>query len=95
VIRIEIHKRVSKKIRDLGPEAVAEAEKRLSQLAEDFGKPHSHSGLGLRKIARRNYEIRVWLQWRIVLVDNGGWLLADDVLNHDGVSVWLKTRGNR
>ena len=95
MIRIEVHKRVSKKMRALGPEAVAEAEKRLAQLAADFGNPHIHTGLGLRKIARRNYEIRVWLQWRIVLVHNGDWLLADDVLNHDGVSLWLRTRGNR
>ena len=95
MIRIIVHKRVSKKVRELGPEALAEAEKRLAQLAGDFGNPHIHSGLGLRKIARRNYEIRVWLQWRIVLVHAGDALLADDLLTHDGVSVWLKNRGNR
>lgn len=92
MIRIQIDRRVSKKIRELGPDAVAEAERRLAQMATDFGNPHSHSGLGIRKIGRKSYEVRVWLKWRIVFVHDGEKLLADDVLNHDGVSVWLKKR---
>jgi hypothetical protein len=93
VIRIEVGPQVPKKLRELGPVALAEAEKRLAQLTREFGNPHIHSGLGLRKIGRRSYEIRVWLQWRIVLVHYGEWLLADDVLNHDGVARWLRHRG--
>ena len=92
MIRIEVDKRVSKKAKELGPDAVAEAERRLSQLASDFGNPHAHSGLGVRKIGRKSYEIRVWLKWRLVFVHDGDRLLIDDLLNHDGVSVWLKKR---
>lgn len=92
MIRIRVHTRVSKKLHGLGEKAVAEAETRITELSRNFGQPHLHAGLGLRKLGPRLYEIRVWLQWRIVLVWDQNALLADDVLNHDGVRLWLKKR---
>jgi len=94
VIRLEIGRKVPRKLRALGPEVVSEAERRLTQLAQHFGSPHAHSGLGLRKLGRRSYEIRLGRQWRLVFVHHGGALLIDDVLNHDGVAKWLKQRGD-
>jgi hypothetical protein len=93
VTPVIVHPRVSKKLREIGGDALAEAEKRLTQLSNEFGKPHVHSGLGIRKLGRKSYEVRVWLQWRIVMVHHEGRLLADDILNHDGVRLWLKNRG--
>ena len=92
MMRIQVDRRVSKKVQALGTDAVEEAQRRLNQLANDFGNPHAHSGLGVRKIGRKSYEIRVWLKWRIVFVHDGEILKADDLLNHDGVRVWLKNR---
>lgn len=92
MIRIRVHVRVSRKLHALGPKAVAEAERRLLALQEGFGQPHRHGGLGLRKLGPRLYEVRVWLRWRIVLVQDRDTLLADDLLDHDGLRVWLKTR---
>lgn len=65
----------------------------IAQVAAAFGDPHQHRGLGLRKIARRSYEIRVHLKWRVVFVHDGKTLTAFDVMNHDEVSLWL--RGQR
>ena len=91
MIKIEIGPRLLKTLRELGPEVTAAAESKLGQVAADFGKPHSHTRLGLRKIGHRSYEARIGLQWRIVLVEDVGRLLAYDVLNHDGVRRWLKS----
>jgi hypothetical protein len=90
MIRIETLPRLSKTARRLGPEIQREAERRLTQLARAFGAPHEHSGLGLRKIGPRSYEVRLDQQWRLVLVRHGDVLLAHDILNHDGVRAWLK-----
>lgn len=92
MIRVEIGPRIVRTARRLGPQVTAEAEKRIAQIAREFGNPRSHSGLGLRKIGRRSYEVRVWLQWRVVLVHHGDRLLAYDILNHNEVVRWLKQR---
>lgn len=92
MIRVEIGPRIVRTARRLGPQVTSEAEKRIAQVAREFGNPHSHSGLGLRKIGRRSYEVRVWLQWRVVFVHDGDRLLAHDILNHDEVARWLKQR---
>jgi hypothetical protein len=68
------------------------AAKVISAVAAAFGDPHRHRGLGLRKLARRSYEIRVHLLWRVVFVHDGKDLVAFDVMNHDEVSFWLKGR---
>jgi hypothetical protein len=66
------------------------AAKVIAVVAAAFGDPHRHRGLGLRKLARRSYEIRVHLQWRVVFVHDGKDLVAFDVMNHAEVSLWLK-----
>ncbi len=65
----------------------------IAEVAAAFGDPHKHRGLGLRKLARRSYEIRAQRQWRVVFVHEGETLIAYDVMNHDQVSLWL--RGQR
>jgi hypothetical protein len=69
------------------------AAKAMADVAAAFGDPHQHHGLGLRKLARRAYEIRVHLQWRVVFLHAGEDLVAYDVMNHNEILLWL--RGQR
>jgi hypothetical protein len=92
MIRLVVGARVGKTLQRLGPEVAAETEKQLLKVAAQFGQPHQHSGLGLRKLGPRSYEIRVWRQWRVVFIQDGETLFAFDVMNHDEVELWLKRK---
>jgi mRNA-degrading endonuclease RelE of RelBE toxin-antitoxin system len=90
MIRVIISERLQKKAKKLPDDVKAKAEKAIAEVAAAFGDPHAHRGLGLRKLARRSYEIRVHLQWRVVFIHDGQTLFAYDVMNHDEVSIWLR-----
>ena len=93
MIRVEIGPRLIRRLDELGPEIRGHAENTLRRVAAHFGEPHQHSGLGLRKLGRRSYEARVWLQWRIVFAKEPDCLVAYDIMDHDQVRAWLKGRG--
>jgi hypothetical protein len=90
MIRVLLSERIKKTAGKLPPEAREKAAQVIAAVAAAFGDPHRHRDLGLRKLARRSYEIRVHLQWRVVFVHDGKDLIAFDVMNHDEVSLWLK-----
>jgi hypothetical protein len=92
MIRIELRPRLLKRADQLGDEITAKIEAALTALANDFGKPHQHLGLGIRKLTRNIYEVRVHLHWRIVLLKEKDRLIAHDVMNHDEVRAWLKAK---
>lgn len=92
MIRVVVGSRVGKSLSRLGPEVTAETEKQITKVAAQFGHPHKHSGLGLRKLGKCSYEIRVWRQWRVVFIHSGDTLFAYDVMNHDEVELWLKNQ---
>ena len=93
MIRVRLTPRIRKTADKLPPDVRTKASAAIAQVAAAFGDPHTHRGLGLRKIARRSYEIRVHLQLRVVFIHDGETLTAYDVMNHDEVSLWL--RGQR
>jgi mRNA-degrading endonuclease RelE of RelBE toxin-antitoxin system len=90
MIRVELSARMQKTAAKLPEEVRAKASAALRAVAAGFGQPHAHTGLGIRKLGKRSYEIRVHLQWRIVLLHTEGLLTAYDVMNHDEVRQWLK-----
>ncbi len=93
MIRVLLSERITKSAAKLPPELREMASQAIDNVAAAFGDPHQHRGLGLRKLAKRSYEIRVHLQWRVVFVYDGKDLIAYDVMNHDEVALWL--RGQR
>ena len=93
MIRVQLSPRIRKTAEKLPNDVRAKASEAIAQVAAAFGDPHTHRGLGLRKLARRSYEIRVHLQWRVVFLHDGETLTAYDVMNHDEVTRWL--RGQR
>ena len=90
MIRVLLSERIRKTAGRLPPEVREKASKAIAGVGAAFGDPHQHRGLGLRKLARRSYEIRVHLQWRVVFVHDGKTLIAYDIMNHDEVLLWLK-----
>ena len=93
MIRVLLSERIKKTADKLPAEVREKAAKAIAAVGAAFGDPHQHRGLGLRKLARRSYEIRVHLQWRVVFIHDGKTLIAYDVMNHDEVALWL--RGQR
>ena len=90
MIRVLLSERIQKTAGGLPPELRKKTATAIAEVASAFGDPHQHRGLGLRKLARRSYEIRVHRQWRVVFLHDGKNLVAYDVMNHDEVSLWLK-----
>jgi mRNA-degrading endonuclease RelE of RelBE toxin-antitoxin system len=93
VISVLITERIRKTADTLPPDLRDKVSEAITNVAAAFGDPHAHRGLGLRKLARRSYEIRVRLQWRVVFILDGQTLIAFDVMDHDEVARWL--RGQR
>jgi hypothetical protein len=90
MIRVLLSERIQKTAGSLPAEVRKKAAKALADVGRAFGDPHRHRGLGLRKLARRSYEIRVHLQWRVVFIHDGKELIAYDIMNHADVALWLK-----
>jgi mRNA-degrading endonuclease RelE of RelBE toxin-antitoxin system len=93
VIRVHLSERIRKAADQLPQDVRDEVSKAIAQVGAAFGNPHQHRGLGLRKLARRSYEIRVRRQWRVVFIHDGETLIAYDIMDHDEVLLWL--RGQR
>ena len=64
----------------------------LNAVRDGFGKPHLHSGLSIRKLARNLYECRTGLDLRLVFEARKGTLTFDFSGNHDEVLSYLKSR---
>lgn len=92
MIRIELNPRFLRSLRKIRPDLTDETEKRLQQIAENFGKPHAHGGLGLRKLESRAYEARIGLHYRLVLIHQNDRLIAYDVMTHEEVRQWLRSK---
>ncbi|MEK7674673.1 MAG: hypothetical protein AAB676_02405 [Verrucomicrobiota bacterium] len=68
-----------------------EINQRLSQLVETFGTPHSHAGLGLRRLRDNAFEFRISRGIRVVFLffkPNRLQLMMTG--DHDEVRAWLK-----
>jgi hypothetical protein len=64
----------------------------LRAVASDFGHPHRHRGLGIRKLSPTLFEIRVGLDIRLVLQNRPEVLLFLKAGNHDEVQTFLRGR---
>lgn len=63
----------------------------LGRLCEEFGQPHLHSGLGIRKLSRRYFECRAGLQWRLVFTDTHEGVIVIFLGSHDEVRKLLQS----
>ena len=54
------------------------------RLPEVFGRPHEHSGMGIRRVGPF-FEFRVGLQWRVLFLLRKGDAILLTVGNHDDI----------
>ena len=72
-------------------EDLLEVKQRAEQLAQSFGKPHHHTGLGVRFIREDHYEFRISKGLRVIfLFARPRALRLVMVGNHDDVRTWIK-----
>ncbi len=67
----------------------------LLQLAEGFGRPHVHSGIGLRKLGQHLFECRGNRALRFIFLDLDACLEVRFLGNHDEVRKELKSGNQR
>ena len=60
------------------------------QLQTGFGKPHQHSGLGIRRLREDFFECRAGLDLRILFLAERGMLTAYDVMTHSEIQKFLR-----
>jgi hypothetical protein len=91
MIRVFLSRKCLKSLDNLSPEQRAKAEAVLRAVADTFGQPHRHAGLGLRKLSAEYYECRIDLSLRVLLLYRDDSLLAYDVMTHEEIRAFLRT----
>lgn len=82
---------VLKRLRELPKAERVECLLALCELAEAFGRPHIHSGLGVRKLGERFFECRGTLALRFVFQDRPTELFVSFLGNHDEIRMLLRS----
>ena len=67
----------------------------LCELPEAFGRPHVHSGLGIRKLGSKIFECRGNVSLRFIFQDRPSDLFISFLGNHDEIKTLLQTRKYR
>ena len=75
--------------RKLTPSQQVSVNAAVARLEAAFGRPHEHSGLGLRAFGRY-YEFRAGLGLRVLALNESGGLFLCFVGNHDQVRAFIK-----
>jgi hypothetical protein len=75
----------------LTPQQQARVRSAIARLETAFGRPHLHSGIGIRPFGAF-FEMRVGLGLRVLFLAEGGDLFLSFVGNHDQVKAFLKGR---
>jgi mRNA-degrading endonuclease RelE of RelBE toxin-antitoxin system len=90
-VRIDLHPRLRKRVEKLTAAEREQIAASLRALADGFGNPHQHSGLGIQRLRKDLFECRAGLQWRIVFFAEKGLLTAYDVMTRDEIKAWLRS----
>ena len=81
---------VLKRLRGLAKEDKTECLLALCELADAFGRPHVHGGLGIRKLGERLFECRGTFALRFLFQDRPAELFVSFLGNHDEVKALLR-----
>jgi len=63
----------------------------LCELVDSFGRPHAHSGLGIRKLGNKLFECRGNVELRFIFQDRPNDLFVSFLGNHDEIKALLKS----
>jgi len=79
------------RLRELPKSERAECLLALCELTEHFGRPHAHSGLGIRKLGNKLFECRASLALRFIFQDRPTDLFVSFLGNHDEITALLRS----
>ena len=79
------------RLRELPKSERAECLLALCELTESFGRPHAHSGLGIRKLGNKLFECRAGLALRFIFQDRPTDLFVSFLGNHDQIKALLRS----
>ena len=79
------------RLRELPKNERAECLLALCELTESFGRPHAHSGLGIRKLGNQLFECRAGLALRFIFQDRPTDLFVSFLGNHDEIKALLRS----
>ena len=82
---------VIRRLRELPKNEKLECLLALSDLCGVLGNPHTHSGLGVRKLGNKLFECRGSLALRFVFQDRATDLYVSFLGDHDEVKALLRT----
>lgn len=92
MFRVAAEKSVRASLAKLEPDQQAGVMAVLRGLPSAFGRPHAHSGLGLRQLRRGLYEVRVGLHVRMIFERDDDVLVVKAVGDHDAIRRYLRAR---
>ena len=82
---------VLRRLRELPKSEKIEGLLASCELAESFGQPHAHSGLGIRKLGNKLFECRASLALRFVFQDRPTDLFVAFLGSHDEIKALLRS----
>jgi hypothetical protein len=88
---LSIDSGVLRRLRELPKSERAECLLALCELAEGFGRPHAHSGLGIRKLGNKLFECRAGLALRFIFQDRPADLFVSFLGDHDEIKALLRS----
>jgi mRNA-degrading endonuclease RelE of RelBE toxin-antitoxin system len=83
---------VQKQLRALPQRECDEVVRKLLELGENFGHPHQHAGIGIRKLRADLFECRVGLALRVLFRASPEALIIRFIGTHDEVQKYLRGR---
>jgi hypothetical protein len=88
---LSIDPSVLRRLRELPKTERVECLLPLCELIESFGRPHAHSGLGIRNLGNKLFECRGSLALRFIFQDRPADLFVSFLGNHDEVKTLLRS----
>ncbi len=79
------------RLRELPKAEKAECLSALCDLMETFGRPHPHTGLGIRKLGNKLFECRATPALRFIFQDRPSDLFVSFLGSHDEIKALLKS----
>ena len=87
---LSIDPAVLRRLRGLPKNERVECLLTLCDLADNFGQPHVHTGLGIRKLGNKLFECRGNRDLRFLFQDGSTELYVSFLGNHDEVNILLR-----
>jgi mRNA-degrading endonuclease RelE of RelBE toxin-antitoxin system len=89
-LEIDLSDRFRRDVRQLPKSRRRDVGRVIDALQDGFGKPHLHSGLGIRRLYRNYYECRAGLGLRLIFRAERGRITLFAAADHNQVRALLK-----